>query len=89
MKCTHCGTGFEAERCTAKYCSAKCRKAGQRAWHTDVSGTTDFVTVTPEVTVTLTQAQLDSLPAGVTKPGRGPDWSHTQDYANTIHRLLT
>lgn len=26
MKCETCGNGFEAQRSSAKYCSAKCRK---------------------------------------------------------------
>lgn len=38
LKCTVCGTRFEAKRRDAKFCSAKCRVRGSRALVTDKSG---------------------------------------------------
>ncbi len=102
MKCIQCGIEFEAKRSTARYCSGACRLKHKRG---EVSVSSDEVSVTKDSVTglsvsspvvfknpakyQLTKAQLDNLPAGVTKPGTGPPWAHENTYYKTIHRLVT
>ena len=82
-----------------RYCSDKCRKQATRTTRTEQVGQMQVGQPNPDKvgqvispvdnTLTITEAQIDTLPVGVVRPGRSDaPYFNTPSYRETVAKLV-